>query len=60
MGGQINHEDHEQIVNKNRENHQRRSYHWHTFRTMINFYRLSKPKLYVSVFELKSTISYIL
>lgn len=39
---------------------QRKSYDWGQFRKMLNSYKLPKPKLYVSIFELKQTISYIM
>jgi RNA-directed DNA polymerase len=39
---------------------QKRSYKWSGFRKMLSYFNLPKPKLYVSIFELKPTISYIL
>lgn len=39
---------------------QRWSYNWKSFSTMFNFFNIPKAKLYVNIFELKDTISYIL
>ena len=39
---------------------QRKSYDWGQYRKMLNSYKFPKPKLYVSIFELKQTISYIM
>jgi len=39
---------------------QRRSYNWKAFADMMKVYKLAKTKIYVSIFELRSDISYIL
>jgi RNA-directed DNA polymerase len=38
---------------------QRKSYKWSGYREMLDHFKVPKPKLYVSIFELKQTISYI-
>ncbi|GAA0178471.1 hypothetical protein SH2C18_15230 [Clostridium sediminicola] len=39
---------------------QRKSYNWQTFSMMFKSYKIPYPKIYVNIFERKSTISYIL
>lgn len=39
---------------------QRRSYNWKTFARMMKAHKLANPKIYVSIFELRKDISYIL
>ena len=39
---------------------QRESYSWESFDIMFKSYRIPYPKIYVNIFQRKSTISYIL
>lgn len=39
---------------------QKKSYSWETFNQMKKEYQIAKPKIHVSIFELKETISYIM
>lgn len=39
---------------------QKRSYNWETFSQMLKVYKLAEPKIYVSIFQLRTEISYIL
>lgn len=39
---------------------QKRSYNWRSFNIMFDFFNIPKAKIYVSIFELKDAITYIL